>query len=287
MGSMKKLVGNKNVVTLLGMILIVIVLYVFYIWRVRSSTDMISIPVAKQDIQPMEQITENKIIMVDVPVTALRGNVITSRTRLLEETKDGQKPLDHAGVNSFIPTGSFFYYSSENSAGNVVTNDDLPTAFLEYFEPEADMVAYSYQVNVNSTYSNSMVPGKYVDIYLRISGDMTGQGGYQTGKLISNVKILAVKDNQGRNVFSGTNETRTPAMMIFGLPYHYSALLHTAEYLEEYVDIIAVPTTVDRNEIVPNINIDSTTLEGIIQEYLVEQEIETPIEDTTPQIEES
>lgn len=286
MGSMKKFIGNKNVVTLLGMVLIVIVLYVFYIWRVRSSTDMISVPIAKQDIEPMEQITDDKITMVDVPVAALRGNVITSRVRLLEETKDGQKPLDHAGVNSFIPTGSFFYYSSDESAGNVVTNDDLPTAFLEYFEPDADMVAYNYLVDVNSTYSNSMVPGKYVDIYLRIHG-LSSVEGFQTGKLISNVKILAVKDGDGRNVFSGTNEVRIPAYMIFGVPYHYSALLSTAEYLHEYVDIIAVPTTVDRNEVVPDVNIDSSTLVSILEEYLDEQELETPLENTNPQGEES
>jgi hypothetical protein len=286
MGNMKKFIGNKNVVTLLGMILIVIVLYVFYIWRVRSSTDMISIPIAKEDIEPMEQITENKITMVDVPIAALRGNVVTSKTRLLEETRDGQKPLDHAGVNSFIPTGSFFYYSSEESAGNVVPNDDLPTAFLEYFEPDKDMVAYNYRVNMDSTYSNSMVPGKYVDIYLRFQDQTTGEG-YKTGKLISNVKILAVKDSDGRNVFSGTNEVRNPSYMIFGLPYHYNALLHTAQFLNAFVDIIAVPTTVDQNEYVPDVNIDSSTLVSMLEEYLDEQELEVPVDNPTPPVEES
>ena len=39
MGSTKKLLGNKNVVTLLGMIVIVIVLYIFYRWRVNSAVN--------------------------------------------------------------------------------------------------------------------------------------------------------------------------------------------------------------------------------------------------------
>ena len=98
---------------------------------------------------------------------------------------------------------------------------------------------------------------------------------------------MAVKDGSGRNVFSGTNEVRMPEYMIFGVPYHYSALLMTAEYLHENVDIIAVPTTVDTQDVVPEVNIDSSTLVSILEEYLDEQELETPVENTTPPVEES
>ena len=44
MGNLKKLLSNKNVVTLLGAILIVVVLFLFYRWRVNSAIQPVQLP---------------------------------------------------------------------------------------------------------------------------------------------------------------------------------------------------------------------------------------------------
>ncbi len=271
MGSTKKLLANKNVVTILGMILIVIVLYLFYTWRVNSATDRVSVPTAANDIEKMTEIKESDILMVDVPTAALRGNVVYSKKRVVGR---------FSGINSKIPQGSFFYYSSESGAGNIVEKDDLPTAFLFEFDLDKDVVAYNYSVNVETTYSNSIRPGKYIDVYLRIKND--DDEGYKTGKLISDLKVLAVKDSAGRNVFSGTNENRTPSMIIFGAPYHYNALLRAAENLSSKIDIIIVPTAADAG-LDPtqslDVNIDSTELDELLSSYIDNDTSEPPVED--------
>ena len=220
MGNAKKLLGNKNVVTLLGMILVVVVLYLFYMYNVKTAVDSVSITIANRNIEPMTELQASMISKVDVPKAALRGNVIYSENQVT----NGK----FSGINSYIPNGSFFYYSSEGSSGNIVDKDDLPTAFLFEFDLDKDVVAYSYSVTTTTTYSNSVVPGNYIDVYLRILKD---DGSYDVGKLVSNVKVLAVKDGAGRNVFVETNEQRTPAMIIFGVDSETNYYLRSAENL--------------------------------------------------------
>jgi len=276
MGNAKKLLGNKNVVTLLGMILVAVVLYLFYIYNVKTAVDSVSIPIANKNIEPMKEIQASMIAKVDVPKAALRGNVIYAESQLTNGM--------YSGVNSYIPNGSFFYYSSAESAGNIISKRDLPTAFLEEFDLDKDVVAYSYPVTTMSSYSNSIVPGKYIDIYLRI---LKEDGSYDVGKLVSNVKVLAVKDSSGRNVFVGTNEQRTPAMVIFGVDSETNYYLRSAENLGDMVDLIAVPNNSDNiyKTDVPETNMPTSELKeylGKYVEYLPDEAIEDNGSDVTP-----
>ena len=51
MGNLKKLLSNKNVVTLLGAILIVVVLFLFYRWRVNSAIQPVQLPYAMHSLE--------------------------------------------------------------------------------------------------------------------------------------------------------------------------------------------------------------------------------------------
>ena len=276
MGNAKKLLGNKNVVTLLGMILVVVVLYLFYIYNVKTAVDSVSIPIANRNIEPMTEIQASMISKVDVPKAALRGNVIYAESQVTNGM--------FSGVNSYIPNGSFFYYSSTESAGNIVSKDDLPTAFLYEFDLDKDVVAYSYGVTTMSTYGNSVLPGRYIDVYLRILKD---DGSYDVGMLVSNVKVLAVKDGSGRNVFEGVNETRTPAMIIFGVDSETNYYLRSAENLGEKVDIIIVPNNSANlaENGAPETNMPTSELReylGKYVEYLPDEAQEEPGTDVVP-----
>ena len=70
------------------------------------------------------------------------------------------------------------------------------------------------------------------------------------GKFISNVKILDVKDAEGRHVFENTTEARTPAYMLFALPEDMHLLFRKAIYLENQYDVelILVPKTQELKE---------------------------------------
>ena len=112
------------------------------------------------------------------------------------------------------------------------------------------MFLYNLTVNMSSTYSNSMVPGNYIDIYLKVMNHVDenetvteNNDKIMVGKLLENVKILGVYDSNGQSVFANVDENRTPAQIIFAVPEEYHILLRKASYLRAYdSEIIPVPT---------------------------------------------
>ncbi len=250
MKKLKQILSNKNTVTFIGAILIVLVLYFFYNWKVNQATSPIRVPYAVQTIAPRTKITKDMIGYVDITQSSMKGNVLTNEnTQILGM---------YTNVNSSIPSGSLFY------AEQVVKEEELPDSFL--LEMEDGQVAYNFSVNVTSTYGNSMYPGNYVDVYFKGIGD---DGRLMIGKLVENVKILAVKDSGGRPVFETTSEERTPSQIIFGVTREIHLLLRTAEYIKN-AEIILVPTNASLKVDGDEENIIAVTSETI-KEYINSQ----------------
>lgn len=243
---MKKLLANKNVVTILGAVLIVIVLYAFYNWRVNKAIEPIKVPYAKVEIGPRTEITSDMIEYVDIQRAALKGNVLTNANTQIVGM--------YTNINNTIPAGSMFYKDA------LVRFEELADSFL--IQMPDNMVAYNFKVDVSSTYGNSIYPGNYVDIYFKgIENNKI-----LLGKLAQNLKVLAVKDSKGNHVFENTTEGRTPSQIIFAVPEEMHELLRTAEYISG-VELIIVPTNVsyklETNEIVTEIT--STEIKAFIE----------------------
>ena len=124
----------------------------------------------------------------------------------------------------------------------IVRFEDLADSFLIDMPKDKNgnyMTAYNFKVNVEKTYGNSIYPGNYVDIYFRtMEGDKV-----LYGKLASNVKALAVKDQNGNHVFENITENRKPNQIILAVTDELSSLLRVAESLEDS-ELILVPTNV-------------------------------------------
>ena len=72
------------------------------------------------------------------------------------------------------------------------------------------------------------------------------EGKLMVGKLIENVKVLAVKDSSGKHVFENTEEDRQPAYLIFGVKSEINILLRKASYMGNYsVVLFPVPHGVE------------------------------------------
>ncbi len=254
---MKKLLANKNVVTILGAVLIVIVLYAFYNYRVNSAIEPIKVPYARVTIGPRTEITNDMIAYVDIQQSALVGDVLTNpNTQIVGKYTD---------INCTIPAGSMFFKET------LKRREELADSFLIDIpkdENGVDMIAYNYRVNVLTTYGNSIYPGNYVDVYFKgIKDDRI-----LFGKLAQNLKVLAVKDSAGNHVFENTSEERTPNQIIFAVPEEMHELLRTAEYISG-AEIILVPTNVsytvdvndDTNKILTEITSDQ--IKTYIEEY--------------------
>ena len=269
MKKLKQILSNKNTVTLIAAVLIVVVLYFFYNWRVSQATSPIRVPYAVQEIPPRVEIKKEMIGYIEIPQSAMKGNVLTNEnTQILGM---------YTNNNATIPAGSLFYRSQ------VVRKEDLPDSFL--INIEEGYVAYNFDVSIKSTYGNSMYPGNYVDVYFKGIDD---DGKLMIGKLVENVKILAVKDSAGRHVFENTTEDRTPSQIIFAVTDEIHLLLRKAEYIRN-AEIILVPiNTKPKTDNGEELNINVTNEK--IREYINDKSAmvdEDIIDDTTSDMENS
>ncbi|MCI6266514.1 MAG: SAF domain-containing protein [Erysipelotrichaceae bacterium] len=223
--SVKKFVSNKNTVTILGVVLCIIILYLGYNFRINQKVSLTKVPYANQTIQPKTEITSSMISYMNVPASFLVGSYYKSAEDLVGK---------YSNYNTIIAEGSLFYTDL------VVDSSVLPdSAFVDL---EEGYTPISYRVDMDSTYANSMMPNDYINIYFKAKDD---NGTIMFGKFISNVKILDVKDSSGQHVFENTEEARTPAYMLFALPEDMHLLFRKAIYLESSYDVelILVPNT--------------------------------------------
>ena len=220
---LKKFLQNKNTVTILGVLLIILVLFLGYRYQINRAVSPVSgIPVAIDTIQPRTEITNDMVDTISVAPVVLSDNVIRTKMGVVGK---------YTAVNTVVPAGSMFYKNT------VVNESDLPYASL--IDLEEGEIPYNLPVNMNTTYGNSIFPESYIDIYMKA---MNEEGTLMVGKLIENVKVLAVKDSQGKNVFENSDESRVPAYLIFGLDYELSILLRKASYMSSFsVELFPVP----------------------------------------------
>ncbi len=221
--AMRRFFQNKNTVTVIGVILILVVLFIGYKIQINNAVEPVSgIPVATKTIQPRTLIENDMVSTIQVAPIVLSDNVIRTKQAVVGR---------YTAVNTVIPEGSMFYKNT------VVTKDELPDA--AFVDIEKGQIPYNFPVTMASTYGNSIYPGNYIDIYMK---SMNENGELMVGRLIENVKVLAVKDSSGKNVFENSEESRIPAHIIFGLDYELNILLRKASFMDEFqVELFPVP----------------------------------------------
>lgn len=250
MVSFKRFLKNKNTVTIIGILAVLGILYYTYNSQINKAVTPVSVPVAATDIQPRTLITDDMVTTMNVPAVAIKENVIRVKNLIVGK---------YSNYNTLIPEGSMFYTST------VIKKEDLPNyAIINTAEGE---IPYYFPVNMSTTYGNSIMPNSYIDIYMKAENE---NGVVMVGKLIENIKVLAVKDSSGRNVFEDTSESRTPASLIFGVEPKINILLKKAEYIDQYsVVLFPVPHggTIEKQE--GEVSVTSETLKTFIEAHTV------------------
>lgn len=224
---LKKFFQNKNTVTILGVVLITAIVYFGYNYRISQKTEPVKVPCAKTTIQPKTQITDDMVTYIEIPKGMVTKNVITKKSTIVG---------NWSNYNTIIPANSLFYKESITTAKELP--DSVLTSIPDGYAP------FSMGVTINSTLGNSIFPNNYVDIYLKYL-DEDGKPAF--AKLLQNVKILAVKDRNGKNVFENSEEDRIPSTIIFAVPEELHLLLRKTTYLTSVksvaAELVPVPTT--------------------------------------------
>ena len=98
--SIKRAFTNKNTVTVVGVVLAFVVLYVGYNMRIQNELSPITVPYAKQQISPGTQITSEMIGTRQVTESMLAGKVIRTQAEVIDK---------FSSSDTVIPEGSLFY----------------------------------------------------------------------------------------------------------------------------------------------------------------------------------
>lgn len=220
--SFARFISNKNTVTILGVLIGIIVLYVGYNYRVNKSVEKVKVPCAAAELTSRQIITSDNVSSCEIPRSLVSKftNIITQSNQVINK---------YVSYGTTIPENSFFYSTA------IMTSDEMPdSAFNDI--PDGNTI-FSLSVNLSSTYGNSIYPGNYIDLFLKAQ---TPEGLLIYDKFIESIEVLAVKDSQGRHVFETTVEDRTPAELLFSVPDELYLLLSKARFLSG-VTITPVP----------------------------------------------
>ena len=258
----KRFITNKNVVTILGVIVVLVILFFGYTSSIKKQTQPISVPVAAKKINAETQITSEDIRYVEIAGSMVGEGVITSSLALIGK---------YTNINVTVPEGSVFYDSW------IVDEQDIPGNWIERLDYDAGELGYYMSVNVENTLGNSVKPNTYIDIYMKAQDE---NGTTMFGKLLKNIKVLVVHDASGNDVFNDAENIGNPSKIGFAVSQDLYILLKKAEFLN--LDLVIAPrgSTVPSQEFVIVTSatlrdyIDAQTI--TIEEDVVIEEMENP-----------
>ena len=231
MEKIKKLLLNRNTVTILGVLAGVIALWFAYSITLDKAVKPTRVPVAVKDIPAGSIITKEDFEYVDINSDVLKkASIITSSSQLINY---------YVNNNTSITKGSMFYTSQ------VVKKDELVDRDLEII-PENYKI-YWLSVDNTTTYANSIYPGDKIDLWLLTKVE----NNYVYEPFITNIEVLSVKDSKGQNVFD-VNSGRTPAVLAFAVPNDIFVYLSKVGFLS---GMKLYPVPINKN----NADKDATT----------------------------
>ena len=253
MGNIKeeltKIIKNKNTLTVLIVLIGVVGIYIVYNNQVKQAITTIKVPYAKKEISSRTQITSELIGYTEMPKKV--ANSLGILTNASQITKNYVK------YGYTIPANSFFYKGMVVKFEEVTSNEmsDIPDGYT----------VYSLDVDINSTYGNSIYTGNYVDLYVKAENE---NNKIIFGKLFESVKVLAVLDSHGNDVFESSSEARKPAKMWFAVKNEFYTLLKSTEAISGGVKVMPIPR---------NASYSATDRETIIGSQYIEQFIKGKI----------
>lgn len=252
--AIKRFLGNKNTVTIIGVIAGIAVLYFGYNWRVNQAIEPQKVPYAKVAIDGNTLITQDMIGTVEVS-----KNMINTAPNLV--TSSGSVLGKYVRWDTTVAEGSLFYKTQ------LATEEELPNSVLKNI-PDG-YTLYRLGVNMQSTFANSIMPGNYIDLYYKFTDD---DNYIVFGKFIESIEVLAVKDAQGQHVFSSTSQG-IPAELLFAVPNDYFQLLKKSDYIKtNNVEIVPVPRNKDYSENPTATQITSEAIKAFINAKAVNAE---------------
>lgn len=250
--SIKRFLGNKNTVTIIGVLIGIVVLYVGYNYRIKVAIDPIHVPFASVEIPGNTLVTDDMVNMIKVSKNMVQTtpNLITAKSEVVGK---------YARYDTKIPSGSLFYNTQ------LMREADLPNSMIK--DIPKGYTLFSLAVSLHSTYGNSIMPKDYIDLYIKYN---TEDGLIKFGKFIESIEVLAVKDSAGEHVFSSAKQGN-PSELLFAVKDSMYQLLEKSKFIRSgNIEIIPVPRNQEYTETPSGTLITSSEAEAFINAYAVD-----------------
>lgn len=256
MGGIMRFIGNKNVVTILGILACGAVLLVGYFYRVNMAISPISVPYAKQSIDARTLITDDMVGTIQVSSSYL--------SEASEIVRNSEEVVNkYVSYKTNIPKGSLFYKDQLKEA------DEMPDSAFANIED--GFTIYSLAVTIDDTYANSIYAGQYIDLYMSATDAVNNLVIY--GKLIESIRVLAVKDKKGNNILkTSMSSGDKPAELLFAVADDMYLLLMQSQYINS--DIKLVPVLRNKQY---TVNQGETLVSSIQLQEFIKQQVEVLI----------
>ncbi len=213
--------NHKVIITFVITMLLAFLCYNAFNLILAQETKLIQVPVATHKISSGTMITEEDIRYIEVPQHILIQPIYKEETSLIGQFVDN--------YNS-IAEGSLFYKDL------IVSEQTYHNANL--FNLKENENAISIDVDIKSSYANSVHPGHMIDLYYlgkaRSNYSIDSQIIY--GKLVSSARVIAVKDSKGKNISESTEAT---AVIVVALVQEDAHLIEVSKALGSVIPIIS------------------------------------------------
>ncbi|MEX3623654.1 SAF domain-containing protein [Viridibacillus arvi] len=204
----------RKVLALIVAAIAVVAVYFYTETTIQSEVSPTAAVVAIQDIPPHTEITKEMVIVREVPERALPSDHIIASS--LDQVV-GKWTVEGYGIASkgFINTKK------------ILPKEELPDSGL--LELKKGEYAFSTSVDLGTSHGNTIRPGTKVDLYLaadfnkkQLTENMLKSQGwddsskflddsvYYFGRTVVEARVVEVKDNQGKKVFTSADYTDAP-----------------------------------------------------------------------------
>ncbi|MDE5539658.1 MAG: hypothetical protein K2J20_04150 [Bacilli bacterium] len=250
--TIRRFLSNKNTVTIIGVLLGIVVLYIGYNYRVKHAVETVTVPYAKKTISATTAITNDAVGTMEVLRSTVGKTMISSYAQVISTTRMC------VAEKTNIPEGSFFYTGQIKECTSISSNilDDMEDGYS----------AVVLDVDLRKTFGNSMYPGKYIDLYVKTTDD-TGKLIYS--RLLSKLPILDVRDSNGQSLYYSASTSTVPAVLLFAVPNYDTSgtnlyLLLSKATMLNGIDLVPVPGNASYSSEIGETRVSSEYLKNLI-----------------------
>ena len=254
--NLKKFFSNPNTLTFILVIVLIVIVYFFYSYLVRQATSPIKVPYATELITAKSEIKTSMVANVQIS-----GTFTSTSGSGLAQTQ-GAVIGKYVAEGYQVPKFSFFYKEALTDEESVDTTafDGIPDNYT----------IYALEVDFNTTYGCSIMPGNYIDLYIQSSyvGDTGDEPKVIFQQFIKSIRVERVVDEEGMDIFSienETDETLKPKLLYFSVPIAHYELLKKAEKVQTDIKLVPVPRNAGYSAIPENTEIVNRAIVDFIE----------------------